>query len=40
MAGIKDVWTRTWGLTRTTLNFAKATYTALKQTNTMRTGGR
>ncbi|MEA2003577.1 MAG: 30S ribosomal protein S5, partial [archaeon] len=40
MAGIKDVWTRTWGLTRTTLNFAKATYIALKQTNTMRTGGR
>ncbi|MEA1894037.1 MAG: 30S ribosomal protein S5 [Euryarchaeota archaeon] len=40
MAGIKDVWTRSWGLTRTTLNFAKATYNALKQTNTMRTGGR
>jgi len=42
MAGIKDVWTRSWGTTRTTLNFAKATYDALKNTTTMRivdTGG-
>src|SRR5664279_4799223 len=29
MAGIKDVWTRTAGSTRTTINFAKATYNAL-----------
>ena len=36
MAGIKDVWTRSWGTTRTTLNFAKATYDALKNTTTMR----
>ncbi len=32
MAGIQDVWTRTKGETRTTLNFAKATYEALKKT--------
>jgi len=32
MAGIKDVWTRTIGETRTTLNFVKATYEALKNT--------
>jgi small subunit ribosomal protein S5 len=35
-AGIKDVWTRTEGTTRTTLNFAKATYNALMNTNTVR----
>lgn len=35
-AGIKDVWTRTEGQTRTTLNFAKATYNALKNTGTIR----
>jgi small subunit ribosomal protein S5 len=35
-AGIKDVWTRTEGTTRTTLNFAKATYNALINTNTVR----
>ncbi len=40
MAGIKDVWTRTWGTTRTTLNFAKAAYDALRQTTMMRSGGR
>lgn len=40
MAGISDVWTRTWGMTRTTLNFAKATHNALKQTMMMRYGGR
>ncbi len=43
MAGIRDVWTRSWGTTRTTLNFAKATYDALRNTTTMRiveTGGR
>jgi small subunit ribosomal protein S5 len=36
MAGIKDVWTRSEGTTRTTLNFAKATYNALQNTITMR----
>lgn len=36
MAGIRDVWTRTSGSTRTTLNFAKATYNALKNTITVR----
>ncbi|NYT00884.1 MAG: 30S ribosomal protein S5 [Methanocellales archaeon] len=36
MAGIKDVWTFSRGETRTTLNFAKATYLALKQTTTIR----
>lgn len=35
-AGIKDVWTRTEGQTRTTLNFAKATYNALVNTSTIR----
>jgi small subunit ribosomal protein S5 len=32
LAGIKDVWTFTRGDTRTTINFVKATYNALKQT--------
>jgi len=32
MAGVKDVWTRTLGETRTTYNFAMATYEALKAT--------
>ena len=36
MAGIKDVWTRTAGSTRTTLNFAMATYNALLNTITVR----
>ncbi|MDI6903401.1 MAG: 30S ribosomal protein S5 [Methanocellales archaeon] len=36
LAGIKDVWTFSRGETRTTLNFAKATYAALKQTATIR----
>jgi small subunit ribosomal protein S5 len=36
MAGIKDIWTRTEGSTRTTLNFAKATYNALLNTVTVR----
>jgi small subunit ribosomal protein S5 len=35
-AGIKDVWTKTSGTTRTTLNFAKATFDALNQVNVMR----
>jgi small subunit ribosomal protein S5 len=32
LAGIKDVWSRTFGETRTTLNFAIATWNALKNT--------
>ncbi|MGC8752915.1 MAG: 30S ribosomal protein S5 [Fervidicoccaceae archaeon] len=32
LAGIKDVWSKTFGETRTTYNFAKATYNALKNT--------
>lgn len=36
LAGIKDVWTWTRGDTRTTINFAKATYDALKKTVTFR----
>ncbi len=39
MAGIKDVWTRTEGESRTTINFALATYNALLQTTTMRYKG-
>lgn len=35
-AGIRDVWTQTFGTTRTTLNFAKATFKALNNVNTMR----
>lgn len=32
LAGIRDVWTKTFGDTRTTLNFALATYNALRNT--------
>lgn len=32
LAGIKDVWTRTYGRTRTTLNFARAVWDALRNT--------
>ena len=32
LAGIKDIWTRTFGRTRTTLNFAKAVWIALRNT--------
>ncbi len=39
LAGIKDVWTRSSGQTRTTINFAKATFEALRQTNMIRLGG-
>jgi small subunit ribosomal protein S5 len=39
LAGIKDVWTFARGQTRTTINFAKATFNALKQTNMTRIGG-
>lgn len=37
LAGIKDVWTRTRGETRTAANFAKAVYEALKQTYKVKT---
>lgn len=36
LAGIKDIWTTSFGNTRTTFNFAKATYNALKKTATMK----
>lgn len=36
LAGIQDVWTRTMGETRTPLNFAKATFEALKATTALR----
>lgn len=36
IAGIKDVWARATGETRTTLNFAKATFDALVRTTTMK----
>ncbi len=36
IAGIKDIWTRSYGETRTTINFAKATYNALIRTTTMK----
>jgi small subunit ribosomal protein S5 len=39
LAGIKDVWSSSSGQTRTTINFAKATFDALKQTNLVRIGG-
>jgi len=39
MAGYKDVWSRTEGETRTTINFALATYNALKNTTTVRVRG-
>ena len=34
LAGIKDVWSSSRGQTQTTVNFAKAIFEALKQTNT------
>jgi small subunit ribosomal protein S5 len=39
LAGIKDAWTFARGQTRTTINFAKATFNALKETNMIRAGG-
>jgi len=39
LAGIRDAWTFSRGQTRTTINFAKATFNALKATNMIRTGG-
>ncbi|MFB6233289.1 MAG: 30S ribosomal protein S5, partial [Haloarculaceae archaeon] len=32
LAGIEDIWTRSSGNTRTTVNFAKATFNALENT--------
>jgi len=37
LAGIKDVWTRTKGETRTAINFVKATYDALRKTYAIKT---
>jgi small subunit ribosomal protein S5 len=36
LAGVEDIWARASGDTRTTLNFAKATYDALRKTITFR----
>ena len=36
IAGIKDIWTKVSGETRTTINFAKATFDALIRTTTMK----
>ncbi|ADP77671.1 SSU ribosomal protein S5P [Methanothermus fervidus DSM 2088] len=36
LAGIEDVWSRTKGKTQTTINFAKATFDALKRLNYMK----
>ena len=37
LAGIRDVWTRTKGETRTTVNFVKAVYDALRKTYAFKT---
>ena len=39
LAGITDVWSSSSGQTRTTINFAKATFDRLKNSNLIRTGG-
>ncbi len=39
MAGLKDVWSRTEGNTRSTINFSLAAYNALLKTTTMRYKG-
>ncbi|MBN1166158.1 MAG: 30S ribosomal protein S5 [Methanospirillaceae archaeon] len=39
LAGIRDVWAQTRGQTRTTINYAKAIFSALKATNMIRVGG-
>lgn len=36
LAGVTDVWSRSKGQTRTTINFAQATFNALKQVNAHR----
>jgi len=40
LAGIKDVWALNKGRTRTTINYARATFEALRQTNIVRVGGK
>ncbi len=40
LAGVKDVWGFTQGHTKTTVNYAMATYDALKQTAVMRVSSR
>ncbi|MDD1727726.1 MAG: 30S ribosomal protein S5 [Methanospirillum sp.] len=40
LAGIHDVWAQTQGQTRTTINYAKATFNALRATNLVRLGGK
>lgn len=37
LAGIKDVWSRTYGQTKSTINNAKATFNALEQTSMVKT---
>ena len=39
LAGVTDVWSQSKGQTRTTINFAKATFNALKQLNAHRVSG-
>jgi small subunit ribosomal protein S5 len=39
LAGVTDVWSRSKGQTRTTINFAQATFNALKQLNAHRVSG-
>jgi small subunit ribosomal protein S5 len=39
LAGIRDVWGFSSGETRTTINFAKATFNALMETNMVRRAG-
>ena len=39
LAGIRDVWGFSSGETRTTINFAKATFNALRETNMVRRAG-
>lgn len=39
LAGVTDVWSQSKGQTRTTINFAKATFNALKQLNAHRLSG-
>jgi small subunit ribosomal protein S5 len=40
LAGVQDIWTFSEGQTRTTVNFAKATFNALRKTAMMRVPGR
>ena len=38
LAGVTDVWSRSAGQTRTTINYAKATFNALVELNKTRIG--